>query len=418
MKWLKTTLLLLLVLCMLVTTSGCGLVEMLTSIYTVMYDEPQPTTDPIRKAYKQDPASFVVFNRSSGITEVLVPISDILQYQSQFSDCNSTWFRDQMTTEEDLTIYNSYLYALENRFIGFELYVEDNDKDFSYIREALSLDSPFLEQNYSSYEFTHKWPTNYIGERIYCSMEQFTDSRWEMKMEALDKCRQIIENIPQEHTTQLSKMEYLYDYVCRHVEYVEYENMNDESYFYDAVCKGQTLCDGYSNMLSLLFNLIGVECCEAMGYDNEDEAGHTWVVAKLDGEYYNFDPTYEDTKKEPYEPWGYFGFSDDFLGVKISDHEQIRPKCTDTSRDFPYADVIVENLKDKKEIKKIVSITEKSAKKGDYSTWVAVRSAVDDKTFDRFSDKYFKYGKKAKRIEYSGYLKRNSALIEVTIKLK
>ena len=199
---------------------------------------------------------------------------------------------------------------------------------------------------------------------------------------------------------------------------MEYEDRDDESYFYDAVCKGQTLCDGYSNMLSLLFNLIGVECCEAMGYDKEDEAGHTWVVAKLDGEYYNFDPTYEDTKEEAYQPWWYFGFSDDFLGVKISDYEEIRPKCPDTSRDFLHADVIVENLKDKKEIKKIVSVTEKAAKKGDYTTWVAVRSGVDDKTFDMFPDKYFKYGKKAKRIEYSGYLNRNSALIEMTIKVK
>ena len=73
----------------------------------------------------------------------------------------------------------------------------------------------------------------------------------------------------------------------------------DESYFYDAVCTGKSLCDGYSNMLSILFHLIGVECCEAMGQDNDGQSGHTWVVAKLDGEFYNFDPTFEDTGEVP-----------------------------------------------------------------------------------------------------------------------
>ena len=74
-----------------------------------------------------------------------------------------------------------------------------------------------------------------------------------------------------------------------------------------------------SNMLMLLFRLIGVECCEAAGYDvdvsaeevYEDAGGHTWVVAKVDGNWYNFDPTYEDTKGDDWDSdTMYFGFSD------------------------------------------------------------------------------------------------------------
>ncbi len=411
MKWSKKGLLLLLVLVILIGTVGCTVRYPVPTVPEV----PVPTKDPMKEAYKSDPANFVEFSRSTEPREWYVPISELLEYETQYPDCNGTWFRDQLSGE-DLIIYNSYLYALENRFINFTLYVEDNDKDFSYIRELLSLDSPFLEQNYTHYENVWKWPTNYIGERISVRMEQFTDSRWKMKMEALAKCRQIVQNIPPEYQTQQAKMEYLYDYVCNNVEYVNYESMADESYFYDAVCNGKTLCDGYSNMLSILFRLIGVECCEAMGTDDDEEqTGHTWVVAKLNGEFYNFDPTFEDTNDMPSDQRKYFGFSDDLVSMYMLDHEEMRPKCTDTSRDFSYADITVSSLTDWNEVKKIAALAEDRLDAGKDTTLIGVRSPVDSELYDLFFNRFFMYATRSEEISLSAWEKRNGALIEITL---
>lgn len=410
MKFLKKRLLLLLAFCMVTGLLGC----------TFRYPIPipsvttEPTIDPVKAAYKEDPAVFVVFSRSTYPREIYVPISELLEYESQLPYCNGTWFRDQLSGE-DLIIYNSFLYALENRFIHFSLYVEDSDKDFSYIREMVSLDSPFLEQNYSHYEYIWKQPINYIGKQISVSMEQFTDSRWEMKMEAFAKCRYIVWSIPEECQTQQQKMEYLYDYVCDHVEYVEYESMADESYFYDAVCKGQTLCDGYSNMLSILFRMIGVECCEVMGFNEEGESGHTWVVAKLDGEYYNFDPTFEDTDELDGDQRKYFGFSDDLVSCKTMEHDEKRPKCTDTSRDFSYTDMTVDTLTAWEDVKKITNFTEERLSAGENVTLIGVKSPVEEDMFDLFFDRFFIYSTKSKEISTSSSFMKNSALIEITL---
>lgn len=358
--------------------------------------------DPLKEAYEKDPAGYVLFSRSTMPREVYVPVQDIMEYETQYPDCNGTWFKDQLAGE-DLCIYNAYLYAMENCFIGFELYVEDNDRDFLHIREAVCLDSPFLEQNINQYgERTWRQARNYIGERVYFGVEQFTESRWEMKLEALEICRDIVAKIPEEYATQLEKMEYLYRYVCDHVEYVSYESMADESFLYDAVCKGETVCDGYSNMLNLLFNLIGVECCEAMGSNIEDVSlatpeelenaeGHTWVVAEVDGEFYNYDPTFEDTAEGFWEDGlMFFGFSDELMAVKYPDRDDMRPKCTDTSRDFSYADLIVENITDGGQIQKIAQLTDQQTRNGQYVTLVAVKDVVTEDDYNSFVSRYAK----------------------------
>ena len=415
MKWLKNGLLLLLIFGMLAGIVGCTTQNpQVTVPQTTAQEVTAPTKDPMKEAYKKDPAHFVEFTRSTQPRQHYVPFSELLEYETQYPDCNGTWFRDQLSGE-DLIIYNSYLYALENRFIGFNLYVEDSDKDFSYIRELVSLDSPFLEQNYTHYEHIWKRPINYIGKQISVSMEQFTDSRWEMKMEALAKCKQIVQNIPAEYQTQQAKMEYLYDYVCDNVKYVTYESMADESYFYDAVCKGETLCDGYSNMLSLLFRMIGVECCEVMGKGEEGQDGHTWVVAKLGDVYYNFDPTFEDTSEIPSEQRKYFGFSDDLVSMQITDYEEMRPKCTDTSRDFSYADMTVTSLTTWEEVKRIVSISEERLAAGKETTLIGVKAPVDSAQYDVFFDRFSVYAKKSKKISLYTWTMRNTALIEVNL---
>lgn len=386
----------------------------------------EPTEDPMKQVYLEDPTAFVVFGQFLQYKDVYVPMEEIMAYESQYPDCNGTWYRNQLEGE-DLCIYNCYLYAMEHCYTDFELYVEDNDRDFDPIRQALSLDSPFLAQNLSRYEDIHDWPSDYIGEKLWISMNHFAPDRWEMKMEALEKCRQIVAEIPVECSTQPEKMEYLYRYVCDHVEYVDYEKMDDEDYLHDAVVKGQTVCDGYSNMLQLLFRLIGVECCEVMGSDYEDwdqltpeeqetAAGHTWVVAKVDGEFYHFDATFEDTKDPQWEfDTMYFGFSDTLVKCSYMDLEEYRPKCTDTSMDFDYSDLGVSTFTETEDVKKIAELTSQRAKQGEYTTIIGISEPFTEKKYDKMFEKYCKYAKGIESIQITYVAIGNGTILWLTV---
>lgn len=398
--------------------------------------EPEETLPPRnpewapKEEYDQNESGYVRFSRDSGTTlEVYVSRDYILNYESAYADCNGTWFRDQLS-EEDRCIYNSYLYAMENQCTWFDLYVEDNDKDFRFVREAVSLGSPFLEQNTNRLgigEGFYKNPRNYMGESISLYLPQFSEDRWSLKMEALEKCREIVANIPAEYTTQEQKMEYLYRYVCDNVEYVMYENMEDEDHLYDAVCRGEAVCDGYSNMLNLLFCLIGVESYEAMGSNYEDltqltpeelaqAMGHTWVVARIGDSFYNFDPTYEDTKEDPM--WGdlqFFGFSDDLLSIKYLDCEDFRPQCTDTSRDGRFADITVEDRENNAQILAVSQLLDARMEEGESVTTVLIRDLTTEKQIHGFMYRCIGKTQKLKRTVSLriAYL-RDAALVEVT----
>ena len=344
----------------------------------------------IKQAYNENRAAFVQFYKSTDPRYLYVPYEDVLNYESIYPDTNGTWFRNQLSGE-DLCIYNGILYALEHGYTGVELYVEDNKRDFYYIRQAVSMDSPLLEQNKNRLgERIYDNPTNHFGRPVYFRFEQFTTKRSELKKQAWEKCVQIVEEMPDSCRTQWEKAEYLYQYVCDHVEYVAYDRMLDEDHLYDAVIKGQAVCDGYSNMLNLLFNLAGIESVEVMG-DNL-KVGHTWVVAKIGDQFYNFDPTYEDGENSvpASRKRIFFGFSDEVVDMLNWRHEDTRPKCTDRSRDYQYADLIVSNVTDAKEIDKIVDITEKRAAKGQYVTLVVAQDTMNQKRYDEFWDRYGK----------------------------
>ncbi len=412
MKQIKTTLILLMALATVIGCTGCKTEDSEnTAGETSILVTTEPTEATTVEPHKSDPTNFVQFSRSTEPRECYVSVPELMEYESQYPDCNGTWFRDQLSREERL-IYNCYLYAMENRFIHFTVYVKNADRRFSNARKSLSLDSPFLEQNYSDYERVSKQPINYLGERVTFSMDQFTDNRWEMKMEALEKCREVVQNIPPEYQTQQAKMEYLYDYVCDNVEYVTYESMADESYLYDAVCKGQTVCDGYSNMLSLLFRMIGVECCEVMGSNKEDQSGHTWVVAKLNGEFYNFDPTFEDTCEKKTDRRLFFGFSDDLLNVSVIGNQV--PECEDTSMDFACADITVSSFTDWDAVEKMASLAEEKLDAGEDVFLVKVEGSVDSDQIDLFFDRFFVYFQQYKTVYVNGLPMGKNTLMEIS----
>lgn len=423
-----------LAICLLLGCYGCFRVE---------YQLPQntmapPDMDPIRITENDEQSQetvtltpeggqsgqlvpgFAEFAEKKDGKSVRISMDEMLAYESAYADCNGTYFRD-LLSGEDLCIYNCYLYALENCYTWFKMDVQDSTRDVFAIREALCLDTPFIEQSITATgEKVIQWTGGPEGDQIEVEIKQFAKERWDLKMEALDRCRQIVSTIPATCTTQLEKMEYLHRYVCDNMEYVLYQNNVDIDYLYDAVIRGKSVCDGYSNMLSLLFNLIGVECCETSGYDTPamDTVGHTWVTANVDGVYYNFDATFEDTKGDN---WGgrliFFGVSDAIVNKPYCQWEQERPKCTDTSRDLSQAEVIITDLKDELQIKNLVQLAEDRATDGETMTLIYIHETLDEKKCNDFLDDYIAQATKAQSIAsvYVPYGTGTMLLLTVTL---
>jgi len=353
-------------------------------------------SNPVYVEYQYNPSVFVAFFKEEDADGVYIPISEINVYETQYPDCSGTWYRDQLSGEE-LTIYNAYLYAMEHCYKGFSLFVEDNEKDFWYIRDMVALDSPFLEQNYDEEgEFTRSWDPSEDGQRIYFHADQFGQEYWSQKLTALDQCKKIIAEMPAELESQEEKMLYLYHYVCDQITYTEYDRSLHPNYLYDGVCLGKTNCDGYSNMLSLLFNLLGTDACEITGYDEEptedaqeDNDGHTWVAAKLGEHYYHFDATYEDTTEDVHtDRMIYFGISDTMASCDIIDYDTLTPVCSDSSRDLSFVDLTMANITDHEQINTLAELTDQQAKKYEFETYVLVNCTVSDEELDAMLDRY------------------------------
>ena len=331
--------------------------------------------------YKDIPKGSVLFFHDED--EYTMAEDDLLDYTSEYTQYNSTYFKS-LLTGEDLVIYQAYLYAMEHGYTNFELYVASKDRDFSHIRQYLSLDSPFLEQNvHSGSETTMLWSSAGMGERVRFTISHFTDAIWKTKMDALDACKEIVEQMPA-FDTQEEQMAYLLEYVCQHVTYIHYGESTHHTYLYDAVIDGASNCDGYSNMLFLLYRLIDVDACEAMGNDALDDSGsvgHTWVVAKLDGAYYNFDATFADNEKSV--SMVYFSFSDKWVDSKYISCDDVRIHCEDESLDFNFADYVTESLT-ADATRDFAKITEKKASDGVYETTMVIQEVVDQNQFDGF----------------------------------
>lgn len=395
----KRNFLLALLSCLLIVVFLTGCFDSIPFFGTESSESTSSTSSgPVTKTeYNKAQNKYVYFEKSTDPRELYVPVEEIMAYETKYPECNGTFFKDQFSGE-NLCIYNSYMYAMENSYTYFCVYVEDNKKSFDHIRKAFCMDTPFMEQNKSWYgEGSSPNPINRFGKSVSFSVEQFTVERWEKKMQALEECRRIVNEIPKEYNTQLEKMEYLYRYVRDNVEYVAYESMADNDYLYDAVCNKKTVCDGYSNMLNLLFNLIGVECCEAAGSniesfetatpeEKENPGGHTWVVAKIGDKFYNFDPTFEDgaSSVNGGKKLFYFGYSDELVSVKYLDCEKRRPKCTDNSRDFQFADITVNSVYGAENIKNVAQLIDNNTKSGKYETVIAIKHATTDAEYRTF----------------------------------
>lgn len=115
---------------------------------------------------------------------------------------------------------------------------------------------------------------------------------------------------------------------------------------YGCLVDGQAVCSGYALAFRSIMEKLGIECgVEFNSYSsyNISGDGHVWNYCKLDGEYYYFDLTWDDTAFDSDEyrnllPYShlFFGISADELGASTYDidPDAPTPECNGTAYNY------------------------------------------------------------------------------------
>lgn len=220
---------------------------------------------------------------------------------------------------------NNDLKAIMNRIFDMVNNIVQEDMDLSYIN-TISIESSYDE--ISQINLNIKFDYDYPRETIL-----------NQQSEVDKKAKEIIESIIKKDMTDFQKELAIHDYIINNTRY-DIDNYYNgsipwESYTsYGALVKGVAVCQGYANAMSKLLTLAGIENMIITGKANGE--AHAWNLAKLDGQWYHVDVTWDDPifykngAKIDTIRYDYFNITDLQM---MKDHiwdMNAYPKCTET----------------------------------------------------------------------------------------
>lgn len=122
--------------------------------------------------------------------------------------------------------------------------------------------------------------------------------------------------------SEFRRAKLLYDYVVANVTYFYTDYTDKEITAFSALTQGVTICYGFADAFGYLLRQVGMEAHLWRGgtYTATGFSDHGWCYAKIDGNYYHFDPTWEysASKSDGVNRHLYFGMSDSGRFVLLS----------------------------------------------------------------------------------------------------
>ena len=172
------------------------------------------------------------------------------------------------------------------------------------------------------------------------------------KEEYQQKVNEIVKNAKAK-TGIFNKVLYVYDSILENCQYdnelytsAKQSDISDLGVSaYGCLVEGKTICSGYTLAFTSIMQKLGIET--GSEFNNYDEfsiiEGHVWNYCKLDGEYYYFDLTWDDTMfdNENYKPYieyshMYFGITKDELSKSnfTMTEDAPTPDCNGTKYNY------------------------------------------------------------------------------------
>ncbi len=156
-------------------------------------------------------------------------------------------------------------------------------------------------------------------------------------LDAMAEANEIVDAIP-EGLSEFQTALWLYRFLTDNVAYYEGDYYGDggRNFLYDALVNHNTVCAGYTEALYYLFNMAGIDCFTMSGYISSLGFGtdigdyHIWNVAEIDGQYYQFDSTWD--AGDPVAEYRFFGVSDSYMLAEHTDYvtqwdQEHMPEC-------------------------------------------------------------------------------------------
>ena len=235
-----------------------------------------------------------------------LPASNLALTAQNFSYSDYDNFAYSQLSETGKMTYREIYTVLNDLIGGVELSSRDADEvDLAF--RAVMLDHPeiFYVKGYS----IKKYMSGSDLKKIVFS------GTYTMQKDEIERAREKVEAYVDDFIADAPVsaddydiIKYVYDRLIRTNEYVP-ESKNNQNIL-SVVENGQTVCQGYTKMMQLLLNRMGIFCtlvngtaCGQNGVPDADElknaantewGGHVWNIVKCNGMYYNVDTTWGD----------------------------------------------------------------------------------------------------------------------------
>ncbi len=155
------------------------------------------------------------------------------------------------------------------------------------------------------------------------SIAYYTTAAQEAELDV--KFQQVMSSLNLNGKSDYEKVKAIQDYITANVSYDhEHLNQNYPLMFtaYAALVNGTAVCQGYTNLFYRMALDAGLDCRIITGTGNG--GGHAWNIVRINGIYYNIDPTWnENTDSYMYFLKGSANFTD-----HITDSEYLTPEFT------------------------------------------------------------------------------------------
>ncbi|MEG0438407.1 MAG: transglutaminase domain-containing protein [Solibacillus sp.] len=198
-------------------------------------------------------------------------------------------YADQISTEK--TLKDDILKQMGNYNKNFTFSYEG---DFAKLKTVLkkTMDEIRREHQYI-YENTSKWEMKmkYTGNKgtITFNMTYLTDQKKELYVNAeVDK---ILPKIIKKGATEFEKVKAVHDYIVLNGSYSS-NTKNSQYTTYTFLTEQKGVCQAYALLMYKMLEELNVEAKYVKGYSNNER--HAWILAKVSGEWYHVDPTWDD----------------------------------------------------------------------------------------------------------------------------
>ncbi len=288
-----------------------------------------------------------------GIVAVIISfcacsIDDVFQNSGNSSYSAQTTEPSSAVPPKKLNNYAYSYNSIESRKVK-ELYMLINEKARLLLSAAFKIEGEITDfqmgEALEAYRNDHPevfWLTSEIS-YFYKDGNTFINLSYNIAGEELIKAKKsfnstvekIIDDAPR-NSSDYEKELYVNNYLVENCSYddkaTETENVvKNENDAYGALIDKTAVCEGYARAFQLLCNKLGIECVTISGIaDNEN---HAWNCAKIDGDWYQVDTTWNDTDgKDTITENDYFNLTDEQM---YTDHTAsvLYKDCTEEEYD-------------------------------------------------------------------------------------